>query len=325
MRCATISSSRSPTWWPRVSLTSLNRSRSSSATESRQVRTLDGLGQPLQQELAVGQAGQRVVQGLVLLDQRHARRLVHGEHRDQQERHEPRAAHRREHDEWREREDGGGGHDVVDDVLGERLPERLPDVGSDARHEHVVHDEPDHPREDDPDDVATGEAEVIGSLGVGWTPNASITGPPVAATLIDVLTRVEEDLPRFLAPHQLARKRRDGHEHERGRESPDVEDREHERVRGDGPLRVVRAGGAHGAQLAQQDERGDDPERRRASSPISGWTLTAATTTSAHPAHTDRCHVRENNDGRANEGRAGLSPIHTSPGRPSADETPALV
>ena len=35
IRCATSSSSRSPTWWPRVSLTSLNRSRSSSATENR--------------------------------------------------------------------------------------------------------------------------------------------------------------------------------------------------------------------------------------------------------------------------------------------------
>ena len=261
MRCATISSSRSPTWWPRVSLTSLKRSRSSSATEKRvQVRTLDGLGQPLQQELAVGQPGQRVVQGLVLLDQRHPRRLVHGEHRDQQQRDEPRAAHRREHDERREREHGGGRDDVVDDVLGERLPERLPDVGRDARHEHVVHDEPDHPRRDDPQQVgaverATGRDQAVREAGHHHRDERRAGGQ-------HVLPHVEEELPRRLVLDHLGGDGDAGLQQQRGPQPPHVHDREDEGCRGDGPLGVPCARRTHRAQLAEQDERRDHPERR---------------------------------------------------------------
>ena len=65
-RSATCSSSASPRSWPRVSLTSLNRSTSSSSSPTcRRCATLaaDRALEPVAEQSAVGQAGQRVEQG----------------------------------------------------------------------------------------------------------------------------------------------------------------------------------------------------------------------------------------------------------------------
>ena len=68
-RRATSISSRSPVWWPRVSLTSLNRSRSMKNTPTRASSPLpwQELLEPGHEQLAVGEAGERVVQGRELL------------------------------------------------------------------------------------------------------------------------------------------------------------------------------------------------------------------------------------------------------------------
>ena len=68
-RRPTIRSSSSPAWWPRVSLTSLKWSRSTSTSAPRspvRPRASDSSADAPEQ-LAVGQPGQRVVQGLVLV------------------------------------------------------------------------------------------------------------------------------------------------------------------------------------------------------------------------------------------------------------------
>ena len=69
-RCATATSSRSPTWWPRLSLTILKRSRSRNRTASGRSGWRAGrasaLVEAVEEQRAVGQAGQRVVQGVVL-------------------------------------------------------------------------------------------------------------------------------------------------------------------------------------------------------------------------------------------------------------------
>ena len=75
-RSATWRSRRSPLWWPRVSLTSLKRSRSSSRTAVRRRRAgraASARSVAVEQQRAVRQPGQRVVQRLVLV----AGRLAH--------------------------------------------------------------------------------------------------------------------------------------------------------------------------------------------------------------------------------------------------------
>ena len=65
-------SSRSPTWWPSESLTSLKRSRSRNSTAAHARPALAALGaqdrlrEAVQEQHAVGQPGQRVVQRVVL-------------------------------------------------------------------------------------------------------------------------------------------------------------------------------------------------------------------------------------------------------------------
>ena len=70
-RRATAISSWSPTWWPSESLTSLKRSRSRNRTAAaacgvRALGAADRLVEAVEEQHAVGQAGQRVVQGVVL-------------------------------------------------------------------------------------------------------------------------------------------------------------------------------------------------------------------------------------------------------------------
>ena len=65
-RCATSISSRSPTSWPRVSLSVLKLSRSRNRIAPQwplRVRSCQRLAQPVLQQAAVGQLGQRVVIG----------------------------------------------------------------------------------------------------------------------------------------------------------------------------------------------------------------------------------------------------------------------
>ncbi len=243
--------------------------------EPLDVRTIDRLAEPLQQQLAVGQPGQRVVQGGVLLDDRHPGGLVDREHRDQEQRHVPRAAHRGEHDQRRQRQHRRGRHHVVREVLGERLAEGLPGVGADAGHQDVVDQEPDDPGRDDPEQVRAGQGTTGRHQPVRQTGDHHRDRGRGGRD--HVLPDVEEELPRRLALDQLGR---DGHarlQQQRGPQPPQVHDREHEGGGGDGALRVVPAGGAHGTELAEQDQGGDHPEGR------------------GHLAH-DRLHLHRGDD-----------------------------
>ena len=67
----------------------------------------EGVVHRLEQELAVREPGQRVVGRLVLLVEGDLAHLAHGVERDQQQRDEPRARLRGEHDQRRQRHDGG--------------------------------------------------------------------------------------------------------------------------------------------------------------------------------------------------------------------------
>ena len=82
-------SSRSPLWWPSVSLTSLNRSRSRSTRatlRSGALRRQDRPGRAFVEEAAVRKAGQRVVQREVLVLGRLAAQLGRGAGDDPEER-----------------------------------------------------------------------------------------------------------------------------------------------------------------------------------------------------------------------------------------------
>ncbi len=114
-----------------------------------------------QEVLAVGESGQRVVQGLVLLLERDLGGLVHGEQRDEQQRDVPGAHLGGERDERGQREYRGTGHDVVPEVLEERLAEPSGQVRRrDGGHQHVVDEEPDDPGRDHPPEVTAGELHV---------------------------------------------------------------------------------------------------------------------------------------------------------------------
>jgi hypothetical protein len=141
MRSATRRRYSSPSWWPRESLTALKSSRSASITTKRVVRAVGGvelLVEALAEELAVGQLGELVVEGAVLVDDRLAATEVDGQQRQRQERHEQHVGLRAGQQDGRQRELEAGGPgveaEVAEDVGRQRAAgeDRRADPGEDV-------------------------------------------------------------------------------------------------------------------------------------------------------------------------------------------------
>ena len=116
---ATSWSSTSPRWWPSVSLTSLKWSRSMIITARAAVAALGGAQRLLDavaEQHAVRQAGERVVQRLVLLGDRLAAAAVDGEQRQEEQRQRRQREVGGEHDDRREAEQQAGGRGLEEEV-----------------------------------------------------------------------------------------------------------------------------------------------------------------------------------------------------------------
>ncbi len=203
-RLATSSSRRSPAWWPSVSLISLKWSRSISITpeivavaRAEVQRLLDAV---LEQQ-AVRQAGERVVQRLVLLGDRLATAAVDGEQRQQQQRDRRQREVAGEGDHRREAEQQPGRRRLEEAVLDEVAPDahvlRERDHGRDERR---VNEEKDPGGGQDPRKVVRCEVERV-----RWSRYAreQIERQRGQRDRDRVLGRVEQRLQRRLAAHHV--------------------------------------------------------------------------------------------------------------------------
>ncbi len=202
-RTAASCSSRSPWWWPSVSLISLKWSRSISITRAAAARAaadMDRLLDAVAEQDAVGQPRERVVDRLVRLRDRGAAAAVDREQRQEQQRHEHQRVVGGQHDDRREPEHQAGRRGLREPVLDEIAPDRdaldhRDDRGDDRR----VDDEEDERRRHDRRQVGGRVVELLGPRHVrerGEHQRCRDDGQRV-------LRHVEGDLVRGLAPREV--------------------------------------------------------------------------------------------------------------------------
>ena len=127
----------------------------------------DRLLDAVAEERAVGQAGERVVQRLVLLGDRRAPAAVDGEERQQQQQQRRQAELGRQHHDGRETEQQARGRGLEEEVVGQVAAE-LDDAlreRDDGRDERAVDDEEDRRDAEDRDQVLRPERQRAGRLG----------------------------------------------------------------------------------------------------------------------------------------------------------------
>ena len=188
------------------------------------VRGLDPRPRVLDQQLAVGQAGERVVVGLTLFLQRHCCGRVDREEREQQQGHQPGAAFHDHDDDRAEAEQSAGRGDLVAPV-GEELGAEL---GVLVKHQRL-RDEGVVAEEED--DACGGDARKVVAVNGQRVQRARMhSEDPQCCTRgaegKGVLADVERRPPRCLVPGRVGDDGGDGLHQQRDRETPVDEKRE---------------------------------------------------------------------------------------------------
>ena len=246
---------------------------------------------PIGQEGLVRQAGELIMQGLMLaiLGEAftllgHLGRALDCEERGQQQwqEHPCVGVDRDDGDQRRQRQDGPGRDRVEPELLGERLPPAL--VLGQSRDLRKVDEVIHHPGQDDQSQVSGGD-----QVRVRLRPCAAVQDRRCSDDGQGVVPHVEEQLPRLLAGQGLAEQDRHRHQGHGRYPPPQVQGGEHE-GRGDGDRVALEAAHHDRPQLDDDHEDGHRHEGgRRVRSELD-----------RHPRHL--CHGREGN--RASDDRA---------------------
>ena len=222
----------------------------------------DRLLDAVAEERAVGQAGQRVVQRLVLLGDRRAAAAVHGEERQQQEQQRGQRELGGEHDDRREAEQQAGGRGLEEEVVGQVAPELDDALGErdDGRDERAVDHEEDG---GDQQDERTGRSGRTAARRARGTSVSATSTSEAVATEIAYWAALKatflSPLPLIVSATMLAAD--EAHERDGGAAG----DHQREREAGRGRDLALRAAGVdlHRHQLAHERARREQRELRR--------------------------------------------------------------
>ena len=257
-RAARRRSSWSPCAWPSVSLTALKSSRSRMSTttcESAAAHPVQCGDQPIAQQRAVRQVGQQVVRRPVATGRRLAAAEVDREHRHEAERDERDARARRAHHDRSHREHEPARDDVERKVLeqvarrGLTIEHRAPGSG-----QHLVGGE-------EGDRAGRDRRQRPGTHVDGGGRTRELQGDACGTDRQDVLRRVEHEVRRAGAEHEIRQDRRHGVHGHGGRHAEDEQDRDRVRGRHRHVVVPVTAGHRQRQQLADEDEQREQPER----------------------------------------------------------------
>ena len=223
-------------------------------------RPVECRDQPLPQERAVREVGEQVVRRPVAVGRRLPPAEIDREHRQEAERYQRDGRARRADDDGSQREHEAAGDDVEREVLEQVAPDGLVvEHRAPRSRQHLVGDEEGGRAGGD-----RGERPGTHLDRGGRAREAQ--GDAGDTDRQDVLRRVEHEVRRAGAQHEVREDRRHGVHGHRRRHAEDEQDRH--RVRG-GHRHVVvpvAAGHEQRQQLAHEDEQREQPERGRAGS-----------------------------------------------------------